>query len=48
MTDDNGSVGIAEDDLCAHVNQFVDKEQSTLEHLLMEEYASACLSSYND
>ena len=41
---DNGTMRIAKDDLGTHVNQLIDKEQTTLKHFLMEKNTSLCLS----
>ena len=38
------SVRVAEDDLCAHVNQFVHEEETAFEHLLVDEDRAASLS----
>ena len=38
MAYNDGMVRIAENNLGSHVNELVDKEQTTLEHLLMEQY----------
>ena len=40
---DNGAVGVAEDDLGAHVDELVDEEQAALEHLLVYEHAALAL-----
>ena len=48
MADDNGTMRVAEDDLGTHVDKLIDEKQTTLEHLLMEEYASPCLGGYDD
>ena len=41
-------MGVAKDNLCPHVNQAVNEEQSALKHLLMEEHGAACLGTGND
>jgi hypothetical protein len=38
MAYNDGTVRIAENNLGTHVNELVNKEQTTLEHLLMEQY----------
>ena len=38
--DDIGTVRVAEDDLRAHVDEFVDEEQTTFEHLLVDEHGA--------
>lgn len=38
VTYNYSTVWVAEYYLCTHVNQFVDKEQSALEHLLVEQH----------
>ena len=38
VTNDNGAMRVAEDYLCTHVYQFVNEEQTALEHLLMDEH----------
>ena len=48
VTNDNCTVGIAEDNLCTHVDQLVDKEQAALEHLLVEQHTAPCLSSHDN
>ena len=40
VSDDDGAVGVAEDDLCAHVDELVDEEEAALEHLLMDEHGA--------
>ena len=44
VTVDNGAVRIAQYYLRSHVDEFVDKEESALKHLLMDKHASPCLS----
>ena len=48
VTHDHSTVRIAEDNLCTHVNEFIDEEQTALKHLLMEEHAATSLSGYHD
>jgi hypothetical protein len=36
VANDNGTVWVAEDNLCTHIYQTVNEEQTTLKHLLME------------
>ena len=43
VPDDNGPVGIAEDNLCAHVDELVHEEQAAFEHFLMDEHGAFCL-----
>ena len=43
-----GAVRVAEDDLCAHVDEFVHEEESALKHLLMEEHRALGLCGYHD
>ena len=43
MTDDNGAVRVAEDNLRSHIYQLVHKEQTAFEHFLMNEYTTFCL-----
>ena len=43
MTDDNGAVRVAEDNLRSHIYQLVHKEQTAFEHFLMNEYTAFCL-----
>ena len=40
-------VRVAEDNLCAHVNEAVHKEQTALEHLLVNEHASLALGGHH-
>ena len=47
VPDNHRPVRVAEDDLRAHVNQFVHEEQSALKHLLMDKHRSPCLCSYH-
>ena len=46
MSDNNRTVRIAKNNLCAHVDQFIDKEKTALEHLLMNQYTTFCLGSH--
>ena len=48
MAHDDGTMGIAEDDLRTHVDELVDKEQTALEHLLVEEHRASGLGGYGD
>ena len=48
VSHDDASVWVAQNDLCTHVNEFVDEEQTALEHLLMYKYRAASLSSHHD
>ena len=41
-------MGVAEDYLRSHVNQFIHKEEATLKHLLMEEHTAPGLGCNND
>ena len=41
------SVRVAEDDLCAHVDQFIHEEEARFEHLLVNEDRTAGLRGYN-
>ena len=47
MPHHNRSMRVAEDDLRAHVNQFVHKEETRFEHLLMDKHRAACLRGYD-
>ena len=38
MPDDNSAMRVAKDYLCTHVYQFINEEQTALEHLLMDEH----------
>ena len=38
VTNHNGSVWVAKNDLCAHINKLVDEEETALEHFLMDEH----------
>ena len=40
---DNGPVGVAENDLGAHINELVHEEEPALEHLLVNEHAALAL-----
>ena len=48
MTYDYAAVRVAEYNLCAHIYELVDEEESTLEHLLVNKYRSAGLSCNHD
>ena len=46
MTYDNGAVGVAKDDLGAHVNELINKKQPALKHFLVEKHAAlACVAT---
>ena len=45
--DDVGAVRVAEDDLRAHVDEFVDEEQAALEHLLVDERGAFGLGGHH-
>ena len=45
MTNNYSTVGVTEDYLCTHVNEFIHEEQATLKHLLVEKYTTLCLCS---
>lgn len=47
MSDNDGAVGVAKDNLRAHVNEFVHKEETALEHLLMYEDRAARLRRHH-
>ena len=47
VTDYYRAVRIAEDDLRAHVDEFIHEEQTALKHLLMNQYGSLSLSSHH-
>ena len=44
----HSTVRVAENNLCTHIDELVDEEQSALEHLLMEEHAATCLCRHNE
>ena len=48
VTYDDGTVGVAEDNLSAHIDETVDEEQTALEHFLMEQYRATSLGGYDD
>ena len=48
VTDYNCTVRITEDDLRAHVNQFVHKEKTGFEHLLVDKNRAFCLCGYHE
>ena len=48
VTNDNGTMGVAENNLCSHVDEAVDKEQTTLEHLLVEQYRATSLCRHHN
>ena len=48
VTYDDGTVGVAENNLCTHVYQAVNEEQAALKHLLVEQHRTTGLRSYHD
>ena len=48
VSDDHGPVRIAQDDLRAHVDELVDKEQPGLEHLLVDEDTALALRGHDE
>ena len=48
VSNDHRAVRIAEDNLCAHVDEFVSEEETALKHLLMEKHTSLRLRSHHD
>src|SRR5687767_1123487 len=42
-SDNNRTMRITKNDLCAHVYQFIYKEKAALKHFLVNEHASLCL-----
>ena len=48
VTYDDGTMGVAEDNLGAHIDEAVDEEQAALEHFLMKEHRAAGLGGYDD
>ena len=44
----NGTVWVAENNLCPHVYQAVNEEQAALKHLLVEQHRTTGLRSYHD
>jgi hypothetical protein len=47
VADHQGPVRVAQDDLRAHVDQFVREEQAALEHLLVDEHAAFGLGGHH-
>ena len=47
VADDGCTMGVAEDNLCAHINQFVHEEEPTLEHLLVDEHRAFGLGGHH-
>ena len=47
VSDDDGTMRIAENDLSPHVDQFVCEEETALEHLLMDQNAALALGCDN-
>ena len=45
--DDVGAVRVAEDDLRAHVDEFVDEKQTALEHFLVDEHGAFGLRGHH-
>lgn len=48
VTNNNGTVWVAENNLCPHVYQAVNEEQAALKHLLVEQHRTTGLRSYHD
>ena len=48
MSYHHGAVRVAQYYLCSHVDELVHEEESALEHLLMEQYAAACLRCHHN
>ena len=48
MAHHHGPVGVAEDDLGTHVDEFVNEEQAALEHFLVEEHRTAGLRGHHE
>ena len=46
VTYHHGTMRVAKDDLRTHVDEFIHEEETALEHLLMEEDATASLGSH--
>src|SRR5690554_782195 len=46
--DDGGAVRIAEDDLRAHVDEFIDEKQSAFEHFLVNQYRAFGLGGHHE
>ena len=42
---DDSAMWVAEDDLCSHVDEFVNEEESAFEHLLVDEHRAFGLGS---
>ena len=47
-TDDDGAVGVTEHNLSAHIDELIYEEESALEHLLMDEYATLSLGGCDE
>ena len=45
---DVGAVWVAKNDLCAHIDEFVDEEQTAFEHLLMYEHGAFSLCRHHE
>lgn len=48
MPYDDGTVRVAENNLCTHVDKAVYEEQTALEHFLMEQHRAASLCRHHD
>ena len=44
----HGSMRVAQDNLSSHVDELIDKEETALEHLLMEQYTASRLCCHDD
>lgn len=48
VTNHNGAVRVAENDLCPHVDKFINEEETALKHFLMEQHTATGLRSHNE
>ena len=48
MSHDHSPVRVTENDLSAHVDELVDKEETALEHLLMDQDATSALGRHHE
>ena len=48
MTDDDGAVRVAQDDLRPHVDELVHEEQAAFKHLLVDEHAALRLGGHDE
>ena len=48
VADDDGAMRVAKDDLCAHIDEFIDEKQATFKHFLVDEHRTASLRRHDE